>query len=327
MPGVKVDALVYKETTPLLENNPHLNKVWCIDRKIKGFARLKAEISLVRQIRRCRYDAVVHLTDQWIGALIARFSQANTRVEMFYSKRDKPFWHRSFTHCITPPPRGQAHAVELNLMCLEALGIPPDSIQGRMALVPGSDALQKAETQLSAAGIQGDYVLIHPAARWPFKCWDDNKFASVVAQLINEGLNVVLTCSPDEVEKTMTKNIESLARAKMAGSGVLVNWGGQITLPVLAALLSKCRFYVGVDSAPMHMAAALDVPQVALFGPSWVQEWRPWSEQAQVIYAGDYGPLPHPDSINTDDPTRLLDAIPVEVVSEAVEGLIQRTRT
>lgn len=326
LPGVKVDALIYKETTPLLENNPHLNQIWCIDRKVKGFARLKAELGLIRQIRQTGYDAIVHLTDQWIGALIARFSRSPIRTEMFYAKRDNSFWHKSFTHRIDPPPRGQAHAVELNLMCLQSLGIPPDSMKGRMALVPGAESLKKARSKLLDAGINQDFVLIHPAARWPFKCWDDEKFAFIVAQLINEGLNVVLTCSPDEVEKAMTKNIESLARAQSAGTGVLVNWGGEMTLPVLAALLTQCRFYVGVDSAPMHMAAALEVPQVALFGPSWVNEWRPWSDHAQVIYAGDYGPLPHPDSINTDDTTRLLNAIPVEVVSQAVEQLIEKTK-
>ena len=71
----------------------------------------------------------------------------------------------------------------------------------------------------------------------------------------------------------------------------------------------------------MHMAAALDVPQIALFGPSWVEEWKPWSDRATVIYAGDYGPLPHPDSINTDDHTRLLKAIPTEVVLREIDAL------
>lgn len=121
----------------------------------------------------------------------------------------------------------------------------------------------------------------------------------------------------------MTAEIERLARAKFStGSSQLVNVGGKMSLPLLAALLKLSKFYVGVDSAPMHMAAALNVPQVALFGPSWVQEWRPWSDKATVIYAGDFGPLPHPDSINTDDTTRLLSAIPTDVVIQAVNKLI-----
>lgn len=121
----------------------------------------------------------------------------------------------------------------------------------------------------------------------------------------------------------MTAEIERLARVQMeVETSKLVNVGGKMSLPLLAALLKLSKFYVGVDSAPMHMAAALKVPQVALFGPSWVQEWRPWSDKATVIYAGDFGPLPHPDSINTDDTTRLLAAIPTEVVIQAVDRLM-----
>jgi heptosyltransferase III len=321
-PGAQIDTLIYKETTPLLQNNPHLNRVLCIDRKLKGFSRLKAELGLVLQVRRTRYDAVVHLTDQWIGALIARFSNASVRVQMAYVKRDKALWHACFTDRIVPPPRGQAHAVELNLLCLQALGINPRSLRGEMVLRPSPENLDKADALLAEHGVNGPFVLIHPAARWPFKCWEDDKFAEVVVHLLNKGLHVVLTCSPDPVEVAMTAEIERLARAKFSpGPSQLVNVGGKMSLPLLAALLKLSKFYVGVDSAPMHMAAALNVPQVALFGPSWVQEWRPWSDKATVIYAGDFGPLPHPDSINTNDTTRLLAAIPTEVVIQSVDKL------
>lgn len=326
-PGMLIDTLVYKETTPLLENNPHLHDVLCIDRKLKGFARLRAELGLFFRVRSKRYGAVIHLTDQWTGALVARFSGAPVRVQMAFAKRQQAFWHNSFTHKIVPPPRGQAHAVELNLLCLQALGVDPSKVHGEMALRPTPDNLSKADALLAGKGINGPFVLIHPAARWPFKCWEDDRFATVVAHLMRSGLHVVLTCSPDPVEVAMTAEIERLARAQTCHDNSpvkLVNVGGQISLPLLAALLKLCKFYVGVDSAPMHMAAALNVPQVALFGPSWVEEWRPWSDKATVIYAGDYGPLPHPDSINTDDTTRLLSAIPTEVVIQATRELMAR---
>ena len=322
-PGVQIDTLIYKETTPLLQHNPHLNRVLCIDRKLKGFTRLKAELGLVMEIRKAGYDVVVHLTDQWIGALIARFSKAPVRIQMAYTKRDNALWHASFTDRVIPPPRGQAHAVELNLLCLQAFGIDPASIRGEMVLHPSPENLEQADQLLAQHCINSPFVLIHPAARWPFKCWEDDKFAQVVVHLLNKGLHVVLTCSPDPVEVAMTAEIERLARATLGdATAKLVNVGGKMSLPLLAALLKLSKFYVGVDSAPMHMAAALRVPQVALFGPSWVQEWRPWSDKATVIYAGDFGPLPHPDSINTDDTTRLLAAIPTEVVVQAVDKLL-----
>ena len=74
----------------------------------------------------------------------------------------------------------------------------------------------------------------------------------------------------------------------------------------------------------MHLAAALGKPQVALFGPSWLNEWRPWSQSAEVVYAGNFGPLPHPDSIDTNNPTRLLKHIPTDAVLEAVNRMLQQ---
>ncbi len=322
-PSVQVDALIYQETTPLLENNPHLRQIFCINRKLKGRNRLKAELKLILQIRRGHYDAVIHLTDQWVGAVVTLLSKAPLRVQLTQAKRDKALWHACFNRRVAAPPRGYLHAVELNLLCLQVLGIDPSSIHGEPMLHPSADNLKKVDQLLAEHHIHGPFALIHPAARWPFKCWGNDQFAQVIAHLLNQNLNVVLTCSPDPVELEMTHEIERLAR-EIAGPlpNKLINMGGKTHLPLLAALLTRCQFYVGVDSAPMHMAAALNVPQVALFGPSWVQEWRPWSSKAIVIYAGDFGTLPHPDSINTDDPTRLLTAIPTEVVIQAVNKLL-----
>ncbi|VFS41712.1 putative lipopolysaccharide heptosyltransferase III [Enterobacter cancerogenus] len=62
---------------------------------------------------------------------------------------------------------------------------------------------------------------------------------------------------------------------------------------------------------------ALQTPCVALFGPSKLTFWSPWQVKGEVIWAGDYGPLPNPDAIDTNTKERYLDAIPVEAVVSA----------
>jgi hypothetical protein len=64
---------------------------------------------------------------------------------------------------------------------------------------------------------------------------------------------------------------------------------GQLTLRQLAAVIDHARLFIGVDSVPMHMAAALGTPLVALFGPSKLTFWRPWQAKGEVIWAGDFG--------------------------------------
>jgi heptosyltransferase-3 len=325
-PGVAVDMLVYAETLPLLDNNPDLHQVLCINRRHKSWSRLRAEWQLLRQVANAGYDAVVHLTDQWVGAVLARASGAPVRIGLQWGKRDHALWRGCFTNCLPMPPRGSLHAVELNALCLPALGVkPPPPLQVRFA--PSLAASASVAQRLQRAGLEtGDFVVVHPAARWAFKCWEDERFAAVVARVQAMGWPVVLTCSPDAIETDMVAHIAKLAEAigprKNQAKPPILNWGGQLSLPELGALLANARAYIGVDSAPMHMAAALDVPQVALFGPSWLNEWRPWSNKAEVVYAGDFGPLPHPDSINTDNPTRLLVNIPTEAVLAAVERIL-----
>jgi len=72
----------------------------------------------------------------------------------------------------------------------------------------------------------------------------------------------------------------------------------------------------------MHMAAALDTPCLALFGPTKLQHWRPWGNNNRVIWAGDYAPLPSPDSIDTRTEQRYLSAIPVADVLTAARSYL-----
>ncbi|MFR0521540.1 glycosyltransferase family 9 protein, partial [Klebsiella michiganensis] len=73
-----------------------------------------------------------------------------------------------------------------------------------------------------------------------------------------------------------------------------------LTLRRLASVIDHARLFIGVDSVPMHMAAALGTPLVALFGPSKLTFWRPWQAQGEVIWAGDFGSIPDPDDIDTN---------------------------
>lgn len=73
----------------------------------------------------------------------------------------------------------------------------------------------------------------------------------------------------------------------------------------------------------MHMAAALQTPCVALFGPSKLTFWSPWQVNGEVIWAGNYGLLPNPDAIDTKTTERYLDAIPVDAVVSAARRYLQ----
>jgi heptosyltransferase-3 len=313
-PGVEVDALVYAETAPMLAANPEVTRLWTLPRRGqagRGLRRLAGFARLLRDIRRLRYDWVLHLNDQWPGAAVAAASGARLRYGYAMPKRDNWVWRAVFNR--RAPEDHSSHMVETNLKVLAALGIEVDPRDATCTIAFDARDADQVHRELVAAGVNGGYVLVHPTARWFFKCWEDERFAEVIGSLVRAGRRVVLTAGPDRRELDL---IDALL-ARVADPRV-VSLAGRLTLPQLAAAIAGADLFVGVDSVPMHMAAALDRPIVALFGPTLVQRWRPWSQHAEVINAADYGPLIAPNAVDTSTDERHLKNIPVQPVLDAV---------
>jgi heptosyltransferase-3 len=163
-----------------------------------------------------------------------------------------------------------AHTVQQDLDVLRTAGFAVESAPVRLHL-PESLREQGA-ARLRAAGIETDrpWVVVHPTSRWAFKAWPEAKVAACVERLRAEGIQVVLTSGPDEEERRRLVRIVEEAQAPVA------QFPGTLTLPELAAVLSLAQGFVGVDSAPAHLAAALGVPSVTLFGPTGAYNWGPW---------------------------------------------------
>lgn len=98
--------------------------------------------------------------------------------------------------------------------------------------------------------------------------------AQVIDWLLEKNIRVIMTSSPAENEMERARHILSRVNRRME----VVDLCGATTLKQLAAVAAKSNLFFGVDSAPMHIAAAVNTPVIALFGPSGEQQWRPWGE-------------------------------------------------
>lgn len=272
-PSIEIDALVYADTAPMLALHPGLDALHAIDRNWKElgtFARLKAELALYRRLAARRYDLLIHLTESWRGAWLARSLRARWAVAPERRGAGRR-WRNSFSHLVPAPRAGGRHTVESNLDALRRIGIQPSEQQRQLVLVPGDSAQQTIETLLAAHGLQtGRFVHVHPATRWQFKCWTSSGWAEIITRLQAAGWPVVLTAAPDAGELALITGVqERLAQPA-------IDLSGRLGLKELAALTGKARLFIGVDSAPMHIAAAMGTPAVALFGPSGADLWGPW---------------------------------------------------
>ena len=317
-PDAEIDMLMYLETRDMLVSHPALSKLFTIDRQWKKLGARKHvshEIKLARQLMHRHYDLVINLADQWRSAIVTRLTGAPVRLGMDFAKRRGKIWRWCHTQLVSTQGHGKLHTVEQNLSILAPLNLAPFANQATMSYSPEDDAAVTA--LLHDHDVKLPFIVVQPTSRWFFKCWTEEKMAETFRALSAKGFPIVVTAGPDKRELEMVEKILALCPDART-----VSLAGKLTLRQLAALIDRAALFIGVDSVPMHMAAALQTPLVALFGPSKLTFWSPWQAIGEVIWAGDFGPLPDPDDIDTHTSERYLDAIPAQAVIDAAERLL-----
>jgi heptosyltransferase III len=278
-PEVEIDALVYDDTAAMVEGHPAIARVHTVGRQWKGrgpLSRLALEAKLHGALRARRYDLIVHLTEQPRGAWLARSLGARYSVAPAVPGRGA-FWAGSFTHYYPLARNGRRHKVEANLDALRRIGLQPGMEERRLQFVPGAVAETRVAALLATAGLPGDgFIHVHPASRWRFKCWPAARNAELIDRL-SAAHRVVVSAAPEPAEMELLRQVVSLCKTKP------LDLSGELSIKELGALTARARLFVGVDSMPMHLAAAMGTPAVALFGPSGEQEWRPWRVAHRVV--------------------------------------------
>jgi heptosyltransferase-3 len=210
--------------------------------------------------------------------------------------------------------------VEANLDALRRIGLQPGMEERRLQFVPGAAAEARVEALLAAEGLKArKFIHVHPASRWSFKSWTAERNAELIDRLATAG-RVVLTAAPEPAETPLIEAIISRTKSRP------VNLAGRLSIKELGALTARARLFIGVDSMPMHLAAAMGTPAVALFGPSGEREWRPWRVAHRVVASN------HPcrpcgnDGCGGGKVSECLTTLGVEEVWAAARELLARER-
>lgn len=326
-PHIESDALVYHDTREMLTEHPAISQVFTIDRgwkKLNPLAQAGHEFSLLKALHARQYDLVIHLTEHPRGAWLTRllrpkFSVAQ-RAQGINEGRDSRLWKTSFTHTFPSPKATFRHTVETNLDALRRVGIYPLNAEKQLVLVPGAAAEQKVDALMALHNITAKrFIHIHPTSRWFFKTWPAEKFAQLILELGRSGEKVVLTAAPSSDERDMVAAIKKELKAPV------VDLTGSLSLKELAALTGRARAFVGVDSAPMHMAAAMQTPTVALFGPSGEAHWGPWGVKHRIVVSQDPRHTCRPcgnDGCGGSKVSECLVELPVSQVQSALNDLL-----
>jgi heptosyltransferase-3 len=317
-PQCEIDVLLYADTVPMLDGHPAIARIHRIDRNWKrqgGLAQIGAEWRLFQGLRERHYDLVVHLTEHRRGAWLTRLLGPRWSVA---PRQKSKFWRKSFSHFYPWASNPRRHTVETNLDALRRLGLQPSDDDKKVVLVPGVAAEGRIEALLAEQGLAGRaFAHIHPASRWLFKCWPADRMAQLADALAGRGLAIVLTAAPDPQEQGMIETIRGAMHSPV------VDLSGQLSLKEMAALSARAKLFVGVDSAPMHIAAAMGTPTVALFGPSGDIEWGPWRTAHRIVTSNAHPCRPcGQDGCGGGKISECLTTLPVERVLAACDELL-----
>jgi len=276
--GATLDVMVNKGTEEVLLHHPGVQAVWAYDRhmaKRSLFLSIRYHLEFIRKLRSRRYDIVLDLSHGDRAAFLCRSTGAPIRIS--YNKSSS-LSHLLMNNFVYADPE-KVHVVDYQLQSLRLFGW--DGFNREVKVHIPDNVQSKVDELLEQCGIIGpnrQAVTIHPGARGRLRQWPPDRFAEIGRRLRSlYGVALMLIGGPRE--KELVGEVEDLlGQAAEFKSTAL-------TLLEMAALLRRSRLFVGNDSAPAHMAAAVGCPGVTLFGPTFPQMWRPLGPFSEVVFA------------------------------------------
>lgn len=270
-PDASIDALVFMGTEGILAANPDLRRVVTVPENAKESSHMRGLPSLVR-----RYDLAVSTLPGDRPTFYAWLA-GRRRVGPLLSG-PQHWWKRLLLSRWVPFDEEEVHTVLMDLRLADLLGV------GRFhdVVVSWTRGDEGRVTGLFPPIRTESYALLHPYPKYRYKMWSRDGWKALSYWLQTRGLPVVLTGGDDPDEY---QYVEGLRREMPEGT---VNMAGRVTLAELGFLISRAHIYVGPDTVVTHMAAALGVPTVALYGPTNPAKWSPWPKG----YHGEGNPFP-----------------------------------
>jgi ADP-heptose:LPS heptosyltransferase len=275
-PENKLVVCVRDKAKDLMEDCVWSDKVISIGKQKEN---IKDEIiyqfNFLRALRRCGVSVAIDLRTGTRGAILTFLSGAPYRIGRFAD--DGKLWrNRLFTQLVKPVDELKQYAAEHNLNMISPLNV---NIQNRIPRIIVSDQRKKEALAIfQKEGMAADKAIfiIHPFSLWKFKEWNIDQWVLLVDYLVERfQCNVIITGSAEEQGRAR----EILDRSR---AGVF-NLAGKTSIGLLPAIMQACRFFIGVDTAALHIAAAVGTPTIGIFGPSSPTCWAPRGDSHYVV--------------------------------------------
>ncbi len=276
-PGAELLLVTAPVNEEVVRHNPHLDHVVTFDQKM--WRRPAGFFRFVGRLRNYRADVAFVLSS-------VSFSVTSSAIALFSGARyvvggdSAPFgWdisRRAFSLEMPSEPDQETHTVEHNLAPLRAIGISTDDLS--TVVVPAPEEAAYARRILTDLGMEPGFWTIHPGAGKMQNVWPAERFAEVALRAVTAGEKILILHGPAEAGP-----MAELTGLLKDDIGVGVKVAPVCPVGVGAALLQLADRFLCNDTGVMHMAGALRVPTVALFGPTDPALWKPPASEVVAI--------------------------------------------
>jgi lipopolysaccharide heptosyltransferase I len=264
----------------------------------------------LRSIQGHRFDWVIDLQSLLRSGLVAWLAGGRLTVGL----DDPREGARGFYDLIVPRPSYYTHAVDWYLGALPLLGV---TVHPNFSWLPERPNVAQAVREKWRPG-PGRWIALQPGARWLNKRWPAEHFAELVRQLAKRFAEVRFAILGSEADRELGQRVTGDATA------CCLDLTGRLTLPEMVEWIRLCEVMITNDTGPMHVAAALNKPVVALFGPTEPRRTGPYGQLDRVLQH----PLPcvpcMKDTCHYRQPLECLRGITPALVAARAAGFLER---
>ncbi|NGX34325.1 MAG: ADP-heptose--LPS heptosyltransferase 2 [Candidatus Anoxychlamydiales bacterium] len=270
-PKATITAMIQKPLCELLKKDENINELFCFKKVKQLFLRRKENKNIIENLIEGKYDLGVLLTNSFSSAWL--FYQGEVKNIIGFRKDFRSFMLDKAINY----PKEKNHQIDKYKKLLEILSIEKSNSKPKIYL--DKKEIEDAKELLYQRGYKNNQKLIgiNPIAKYgKAKCWPIERFKEIAKKLSKDENNFIVFFGS-------STDREEIKKICLDMPDRIINLAGKTTLRELASLISQLDLFLTNDSGPMHIAAAFDIDQVALFGSTSDLLTGPDSEKAIVI--------------------------------------------
>ena len=315
LPDAEIHWAVESRYAALLDGNPFVHRMMKLDtlawrRNLASTAVIKEILEAIQSIRKARFDVALDFQGLYKSALIAWLSRARTRLGFAENWLREPAAGVFYTERLAP--RGRQHVIEMSLALVERLGVRHLDRGSWQFPLPQNPADDEHVERLIASFGGREFLIVNPGGGWMSKRWAPESYAELIRRLEPE--------FPGEILLTGSQSEEEMIQGIIRQSGSSRARSVSTSIVQFIALVRRAKVFLGGDTGPLHLAASVRTPIVAIYGPTDPARNGPFSEDDIVMWNRE-------PTTYTRRAERLayLPGITVDSVLEAIRKRLERT--